>query len=488
MVVIDGGKPKTVNLIDIFRSYLKFQLEIIVRRTKFDLEKALARKHILQAYTTVFNDLDHAIELIKTSKDAIEAGARLKEEYSFSDIQTKAILALPLQRLTSLEIDKIRQEEYEIDLKIADYRAIIASEELQKSIIVSEILELKERYANPRRTRIIIGEDYDIEDESLIPNEDMIVTITSKGYIKRINPNEYKVQGRGGVGVKGANLTEADVVTELVYSNTHTDHLIFTSLGRVYKIRGYKIPISSKTSKGITINNLINFQDNETYTGLIKVDDNTYENEDTSLIFVTKNGIIKRSSLSDYASINVGGKIALKLDEGDEVVSVLLSDKDSSIMIASTDGLVNKFDVGQIRVIGRSGRGVIGKRIVDDNYIVSAVVVQETDSLLVVSKNGYAKLTNPNTYRHSSRGSKGVISLKRDEKTGPICAIKVVSEDVSNLDCLAITNDGIVIRTPLENISEVSRTSRGVRLIKLKSDSNVSTIILVPHQEQVQEE
>jgi DNA gyrase subunit A len=483
MVVIDGGRPKTVNLIDIFKSYLKFQLEIIVRRTKFDLEKALARKHILQAYTTVFNDLDHAIELIKTSKDASEAALRLKEEYDFSDIQTKAILDLPLQRLTSLEIEKIRIEEHEIDLKIIDYRAIIDSEEIQKEIIKKEILELKDKYATPRLTKIIIGEDYDIEDESLITNEDMVITITSKGYIKRMNLNEYKVQGRGGTGVKGTSLTDEDVVTELVYSNTHTDHLIFTTLGRVYKIRGYRIPSYSKSAKGITVNNLINFQDGENYAGLIKIDDEHYQNEDNCLVFVTKKGLIKRSSLKEYSNINTNGKIAIKLNEGDEVVNVLLSDGNDNIMIASTDGYVNKFNSSDLRVIGRNGMGVRGKKLDSDNEIVSAVVINDHESLLVVSKNGYSKLTDPKSYRVSSRGTKGVISLKRDEKTGPICAIKVVKEDLSNLDILVVTTDGIVIRTPLSNISEISRTARGVRTIKLRADSYVSTVILIPHQD-----
>ncbi|MDR2867243.1 MAG: DNA gyrase subunit A [Acholeplasmatales bacterium] len=483
MVVIDGGRPKTVNLIDIFRSYLKFQLEIIVRRTKFDLEKALARKHILAAYTTVFNDLDHAIELIKTSKDASEAASRLKDEYNFTDLQTKAILALPLQRLTSLEIEKIRLEEHEIDLKIIDYKAIIENVDLQKEIIKNEILELKSRYATPRKTTIIIGEDYDIEDESLITKEDMVITITAKGYIKRLSLNEYRVQGRGGVGVKGANLTEEDVVTELVYSNTHIDHLIFTTLGRVYKIRGYKIPISSKTSKGLTINNLINFQDGENYAGLIKIDDIHYDNDETCLIFVTKKGIIKRSSLKDYSTINSSGKIAITLKEDDEVVNVLLSNGQDSIMIASADGYVNRFSVSQLRVISRTGMGVIGKRIGEDNEIISAVVINDDHSLLVVSKNGYAKVTDPKQYRETSRGSKGVISLKRDEKTGPICAMKVVDGELSNLDLLAVTTDGIVIRTPLSDISESSRTARGVRTIKLRPDSYVSTVILIPHQE-----
>ncbi|MDR2828953.1 MAG: DNA gyrase subunit A [Acholeplasmatales bacterium] len=479
MVCIVNGEPKTVSLIDIFKNYLEFQIQIINRRTKFYLEKALARIHILEALVTVLNDIDNVIRIIKENKTQDAAGAELKVVYSFDDIQVKAILAYRLGGLAGLEIEKIVKEYNEILLEIEEYRAIIVSDDLKKEIIRKEITEISLKYSNPRKTIITLSDDLDIEDEDLIPVQDIVVTVTHNGYAKRMNVDDYKVQGRGGKGVKGINIYEDDFVEHLLFSNTHTDHLFFTTDGQVYKTRGYKIPSGVRASKGIPLQNLLSFDKEQKLASIVTISD--YSDITHTLIFVTKKGIIKKSSLSEYERIAKTGKIAINIKEGDELLTVLVSDGTKDVILASTDNLINRFTEDSLKVQGRNTAGVIGKRFKNkENSVIDATLVGEYDKLISISENGFGKISLSSDYRTSARGSLGVKALPGNQKSGNLAGVKLVKE---NSDIIIITDKGVVIRTPLEKISSSGRAALGVKIIRMSEDQKVSNIIVVPSYE-----
>ncbi|MDL2292953.1 DNA gyrase subunit A, partial [Acholeplasma sp. OttesenSCG-928-E16] len=419
-------------------------------------------------------------ELIKTSQTGEIAKERLIAEYNFSDEQAKAILDMRLQRLTGLEIEKIKEEETEIRTRVIDLKDIINSDERKESIVKEELLEIKDKYADERRSEINLSEDLDIEDEELIPVEDVIVTVTNNGYIKRMNVDQYKSQHRGGVGFAGIKMHEDDFVEHIQLTSTHDFHLFFTDKGRVFKIKGYKIPIGSRQSKGIPIVNLLKLQDNEKLASFTSIKD--FDDENSHLFFVTKNGVVKKTDVSDYKNIRTNGIIALTLREDDELISVSLTDGKREIIIGGSHGKAIRFNEADVRSMGRTATGVRGMNLPEGEKVVgAAIVLSEEQEILVVTENGFGKRTNVDEYRLQTRGGKGVKTLNVTEKNGRLTALKTVNNDE---DLIVITDKGVVIRTSVEGISQTKRATQGVRIIKLKQDQKVSTVALIPHQDE----
>ena len=479
MICLVNNEPKTVNLKDILVSYLDFQMEVIQRRTKFDLDKAEKRAHILEGLVTALNDIDRCIEIIKTSANGDIAKDRLIETYKFSDEQARAILDMRLQRLTGLEIEKIREEAEDIRLKIIDYKDIISSNSRKEGIIKNELSEIKAKYDNDRMSEIDLHADLDIEDESLIPVEDVIVTVTNNGYIKRMKVDQYKSQNRGGVGFAGIKMHEDDYVEHISLTSTHDYHLFFTNKGRTYKIKGYMIPEGSRQSKGIPIVNLLNFMDDEKLTSFTNIKD--FDDESKFLVFVTKQGVVKRTPVSAYKNIRTSGIIALSLRDDDELIEVRVTDGKKQIILGASNGKAIRFLETGIRSMGRTATGVRGMRIGAQDVIVGAAVVDSDEQeILVVTENGFGKRTNVLEYRLQTRGGKGVKTLNVTEKNGKLTALKAVND---GQDLIVITDKGVVIRIAINQISQTKRATQGVRVIRLKSDQKVSTVALVPHQE-----
>jgi DNA gyrase subunit A len=479
MIALVKGQPKTVNLKDCLAYYVEHQMEVILRRTQYELKKALERMHILEAFVKALADVDEVIRIIKESRTTEIARNALIEKYDFSDIQARAILALQLGRLTGLEIDKIHEETENLKLKIIDYNDIIASDIRKETIIVDELSEIKERFATPRMSEINLMEDIDIDNEDLIDVEDIIVTVTNNGYIKRMSTNEYETQNRGGVGRVGIKLQEDDYVEHIAMTSTHDFHLFFTNLGRVFKIKGYKLPSGSRTSKGVPIVNFLNFQEGEYLASFTSI--RNFDDEDATLVFITKNGLIKRTSVSKYQNIRQNGIIACTLKDGDELLAVRVTDGDSDIILGSTNAKAIRFKENDIRLSGRSAAGVKAMSLAKDAKIIGvAVVKDEEQSILVVTENGFGKRTKVSSYPVINRGGKGVITLAQNDKKGVLATLRAVEE---NQDLIIISNEGISIRMQISNISETSRITQGIRLINLKGDQKVATVAVVAHQE-----
>ncbi len=482
-IVLVNGQPKMLNLKEMLMYYLDHQLEVVQRRTIYDLEKAEARSHILAGLLTALNDIDHAIELIKKAQTGDEAREALIKTYELSDIQAKAILDMRLQRLTGLEIHKIQQEAEELAVKIEDYQNIIQSDERKHEIIKNELIEIKEKYQEPRRSVINLHEDLSIENEDLIPVEDVIVTVTNNGYIKRMPIDQYKSQNRGGVGMSGIKVHEDDYVEHIMMTSTHDFHLFFTNKGRVYKIKGYQIPQGSRTAKGLPIVNLLEFDKDETLTSFTNVKDFTAEQQ--FLTFITKKGIVKRTKISAYQNIRTNGIIAIQLRPDDELLNVRLTDGTKDIILGASNGKAIRFGETDVRVMGRTASGVIGMRIDDDEEIVGATIItEEAEDILVITEKGYGKRTDISEYRRQLRGGKGVKTLNVTEKNGRLCTLKAVSDED---DLIVVTDKGVVIRTHIDQISKTKRATQGVKIIRLRPDHHVATIAVVPKQEDDEE-
>lgn len=480
MIALVDGKPVTVNLKEIIENYFKFQIEVILRRTKFDLEKAEARAHILKALVKVLNDIDNAIEIIKQSKTAEIARNALIEEYLFDETQARAILDMRLQRLTGLEIEKIIDEEEEIREKIIELKEIIESDEIKEDILVEELIEIKNKYGDERKSEINLHDDLSIEDEDLIPVEDVIVTVTNKGYIKRMNVDLYKSQNRGGVGLAGIKVHDDDFVEHIHMTQTHDYHLFFTNKGRVYKIKGYQIPSGSRTSKGLPIVNLLNLDEDETLASFTSV--KSFEDENKYLVFITKDGIVKRTPVTDYQNIRQNGIIALTLRDNDELEFVRITDGSSDIMLGSSNGNAIRFKETDVRSMGRTAIGVIGMRMKEEDKIIGGAIIEsEDDEILVVTENGYGKRTLASEYRVQKRGGSGVKTINITNKNGNPKALRVVSELD---DIITVTNKGIVIRTKIEQISKTGRATQGVRIMNLRKGNKVSTVAIVPKEDE----
>lgn len=476
-LMLDNGVPKTLNLKEIISKYVDYQKEVIIRRTKFDLNKAEKRVHILEGYKIALDNIDDFIKIIRDAETDVEAKTKLIEKYNLSEIQAEAILELKLRRLTGLEREKIEAELQDLLEKIKYYKEILASEEKVLAIVKQELLEIKEKYGDERRTNIdMTAVDY-IEDESLIPVENIVVTLTNKGYIKRMASETYKTQNRGGVGIKGMSTNEDDFVEKLISMTTHDYLMFFTNKGKVYRTKGYEVPLYSRQSKGIPIVNLLPFEKEEEVTAMLKIEQNE---KSKYIVFCTKNGLIKRTNISEFENIRNSGKIAITLKENDELISVKKTTGENEIVIASSNGRMIRFNENEIRIMGRTATGVKGIELEDNNICVGCEIANPGQEILVVTSNGYGKRTNIDEYRMTHRGSKGVRALNLTEKNGNIVSFKLVNGDE---DLMIITDSGIIIRLAVDQVSTTGRVAQGVRLINLKDNQKVSTVTLLEKEE-----
>ncbi len=475
LLMIDQGVPKTLGLKDIISKYIDFQKEVIIRRTKFDLKKAEDRVHILEGLKIALDNIDEVIKIIKESKTDILAKETLMSRFGLSEIQCDAILEMKLRRLTGLEKEKIENELNDLLKRIEELRAILASDEKVLGIIRDELLEIKAKYADERRTHIDMTAVEYIEDESLIPEENIMIALTNKGYIKRTTIDTFKSQNRGGVGVKGMGTNEEDFVEHLLSLSTHDYVLFFTNKGKVYRLKGYEIPEYSRQSKGIPVINLLQIDKDESINSMISV---TREDNSKYLLFVTKKGIVKKTSLEEFENIRTNGKICISLRDSDELISVRKTCGNDMILLGSSAGRMVKFNEESVRVMGRTATGVRGINL-EDSECIGAEIATDDNKILIVTEKGYGKQTNVCNYRQTSRGSKGVKALNITEKNGSIAAFKLVED---NSDVVIITNTGMLIRMPLDQVSTLGRVTQGVRLINLKDNQSVSTISIVEHE------
>ena len=483
MLVIDKGTPRTLDIKSIISKYIDHQKEVIYRRTKFDLQKAEERTHILEGLKIALDNIDEVVRLIRASKSDQDAKEGLITKFGLDDIQAQAILDMRLRRLTGLERDKIEEELDELHKLIAELKEILASEEKVIEIIKNEMLEIKEKYSDERRTTIdMTAIDY-IEDESLIPVENILIALTNKGYIKRVTDDNFKIQNRGGVGIKGMTTNDDDFPEKMISMTTHDYILFFSNYGKVYSLKGYEIPEFSRQSKGLPIVNLLPIEKDEKITSMLMVKDGGEENK--YLVFITKKGIIKRTLLSEFDSIRKNGKKAIVLKEDDELITVGKSDGTKMILIGADNGKMIRFSEEEVRVMGRSSSGVKGIEIDDSNNVVGAAITDDNKNVLVVTENGYGKQTQISEYRITHRGSKGVKALNTTEKTGNLVGFKVVE---GNEDLIIISSEGIIIRIDTTQISSLSRNTQGVKLINLKDNQKVATVTTIVHQDDEEQE
>ena len=473
LLMLDQGTPKTLGLKDIISKYIDFQKEVIIRRTQFNLRKAEARAHILEGLKLALNHIDDVIKIIKESESDEIAKKTLISKFGFTEIQVDAILELKLRRLTGLEREKIESELADLLKIIAEYKSILADEQKILNIIKEEMLEIKNKYSDERRTDIDMTAIDFIEDESLIPEENVMVAITKKGYIKRTTADTFKAQNRGGVGVKGMTTNDEDAVEHLINLSTHDYVLFFTNKGKVYRLKGYEIPEYSRQAKGLPIVNLLQIEKDESINSIISL--NSKEETYKYLLFTTKKGIVKKTKIEDFNNIRATGKICISLKENDSLISVRKTTGDEMILIGSSDGRMVKFHENEVRVMGRTATGVRGINL-NNSECIGCEVTNDNNSVLIVTEKGYGKKTAVSEYRQTKRGSKGVKALSITDKNGSIASFKIVDEDK---DVIIITNSGMIIRTPLEQISTLGRVTQGVRLINLKDNQNVVEISLV---------
>jgi len=481
MLALVDGQPKVLTLKECLQHYLDHQVEIIERRTAFELRRAEARAHILEGLRIALDHLDEVIALIRNSATAEVARTGLIERFDLSEKQAQAILDMRLQRLTGLEREKIEEEYKELLALIEEYKAILADNEKVLEIIREELLEVKERYNDERRSDIVIGGADFFEDEDLIPEENIIITLTHQGYIKRLPSTTYRTQNRGGRGIQGMGTNEDDFVEHLVSTSTHSTVLFFTNKGKVYRARGFEIPEYNRTAKGIPIINLLQIEKDEWINAVITVDE---FDEDWYLFFTTKHGISKRSSLSQFANIRKGGLIAVGLREDDELISVRLTDGNKDIMIGTKNGYLIRFEEDQVRSMGRTAAGVRGISLRGDDEVVSMEILEPGLQVLHVTNKGVGKRTPEDQYRVTNRGGKGIFTAKLTEDTGHITAVKAVTGEE---DIMLITVAGVLIRIPVESVSQTGRNTQGVRLIRLQNEEEVATVAKIAVEEELEE-
>ncbi len=471
-LMLDAGAPKTLNLKEIISKYIDFQREVIIRRCKFDLAKAETRVHILEGLKIALDNIDEVIKIIKSSKTDEIAKQELSNKYGLDDIQSNAILEMKLRRLTGLERDKIENELSELLKLIAELKDILGSSERVFAIVKDELLEIKKKYADDRRTFIdMTAIDY-IDDESLIPEENLVITLTKNGYIKRLPVDTYKIQNRGGVGIKGMSTNEDDFVEHIINTTTHDYVLFFTNKAKVYRLKGYEIPEFSRQSKGLPIINLLSLEKGEYVTALV----NGNINDDCKyFVFATKMGLVKRTEISEFYNIRNNGKKFITLRDDDDLISVKKTDGTYDILMASSNGRLVRFPENLVRVMGRGASGVRGINL-DDGILVGMEVANSDIDVLVVTEKGYGKKTPISEYRITNRGGKGVKTLNITDKNGTITSFKAVDKDK---DLIIITNEGIIIRIDINSISMMSRVTQGVRLINLRENQVVSSISVV---------
>ena len=482
LLALDNGQPKVMTLNQILESYIDFQKSVIIRRTQFDLDKAKKRAHILEGLKICQDHIDEIVALIKASKSDEEAIKALEERFQLSEAQSQAILELKLRRLTGLEREKIEAELAELEQLIQELESILASEEKVKEILKQEMAEIRDKYNDERRTVIdMTAIDY-IEDESLIPVEKSIITLTNNGYIKRMPVDTYRSQNRGGVGIKGMSTNENDFVSQLVSVSTHDSVLFFTNRGKVYRMKGYEVPAFSRQSKGLPIINLLPLEKEESVNSIIALNDETEDSD--YLTFITKEGLVKRTNILEFKKIRNSGKLAIILHDDDELVAVRKTKGNNEIVIGASNGRMVRFDENEVRSMGRGTSGVKGIDL-DGAYVVGAEIIHDNAEILIVTEKGYGKRTNIDEYRLTHRGSKGVKALNVTEKNGAMIALKTVSGDE---DLIIITDSGVLMRMSLEQVSTLKRATQGVRLINLKDNQKVATVALVEKAEETTEE
>ncbi|MCM3736276.1 DNA gyrase subunit A [Bacillus cytotoxicus] len=470
MLSLVNGEPKVLNLKECLYYYLEHQKVVIRRRTAYELEKAEARAHILEGLRVALDHLDEVITLIRNSKTADIAKQGLMEHFGLSEKQAQAILDMRLQRLTGLEREKIEQEYQELLTLIAELKAILADEEKVLEIIREELTEVKERFNDTRRSEITIGGLEAIEDEDLIPEQNIVITLTHNGYVKRLPASTYKTQNRGGRGVQGMGTNDDDFVEHLLTTSTHDHILFFTNKGKVYRTKGYEIPEYSRTAKGIPIINLLEVDKGEWVNAIIPIRE---FNDDQFLFFTTKHGIAKRTPLSSFANIRNNGLIAISLREEDELISVRLTTGEKDMIVGTSNGMLIRFHEEDVRSMGRNAAGVKAITLGDEDQVVGMEIVEENMDVLIVTKNGYGKRTPVEEYRLQSRGGKGLKTCNITDKNGKLIAVKSVNGEE---DIMLITAAGVLIRMPVDQISQMGRNTQGVRLIRLEGEQEVATV------------
>ncbi|MGE4571160.1 MAG: DNA gyrase subunit A [Candidatus Izemoplasmatales bacterium] len=475
MLALVDDKPVVLNLKDMIKYYYLHQVEVLVRKTNFDLNKAKDRLHILEGYIIALNNIDEVIKIIRDSYDDTEE--RLIQAFNLSDKQVKEILKMQLRRLSGLERSKIEDEINELNITINDLQETLASKEKQNQILIDDANDIKSRFGDQRRTEIDLFGDYDIDDEDLIPVEDVIIAITTNGYVKRMNIDVYRAQNRGGRGKTGMQLNEDDVIDSIIFTSTHDYLLFFTTLGRVYKMKGYKIPNFGRTSKGLPIVNLLDLNEGEELATCMTLKDF----EEGYLFFTTSNGIVKRTSVQDFKNIRANGIRAINLKDQDTLHSVKFTDGTRDIIIGASNGKAIRFHEEQVRSMGRTASGVKGIDLVKDESVVGVTVVSEDQNqVLAITNLGYGKRTEVDEYRSQNRGGKGVKTINVTDKNGPLA--KLVSV-IGDEDLLVVSNQGMIIRTPIEQISISKRATQGVKIINLMDEQFVKTIALIAKEE-----
>jgi len=476
-LMLDKGVPRTLGLKDIISKYVDYQQEVIIRRTQFELDKAEKRVHILEGYQIVFDNLDEVIKIIKESKADGEAKLKLMERFGLTEAQTDNILEMKLRRLTGLEREKIEEELNALRIEIERLRGILADNNKVLGIIKDEMTEIKNKYGDERRTKIdMTAIDY-IEDESLIPEENILVVLTNKGYIKRTTSDTFKSQNRGGVGIKGMSTNDEDFVEHMINLSTHDYILFFTDKGKVYRLKGYEIPEFSRQSKGIPIVNLLQIEKDERVNAVIQI---TREENSKYLLFATEGGVVKKTLISEFDNIRNSGKICISLRENDKLIDVKKTTGSDLVLLGSDAGRMVKFNEDEIRVMGRTASGVRGITL-DGGKCICSEIVSEDDTILLVTEKGYGKQTKVSEYRQTKRGSKGVKAMNITEKNGNLVSVKIVHE---GKELVIMTNSGMTMRMPLDQISVLGRVTQGLRLINLKDNQKVSTISLVDKEEE----
>ena len=483
-IALVNNQPQTLNLKQMMTYYLDHQEEVIRRRTAYDLKKAEDRAHILDGLKRALDQIDAIIELIRSSRTTEIIQQRLMDEFNMSDRQAKAIREMQLQRLAGLEREKIENELNQLLELIADLKDILAKRERILEIIEKELLEIKAKFADKRRTEIIQG-TFDLEDEDLIPVEDVIISLTSNGYVKRMPVDTYKTQNRGGRGIKGMGTNEDDIVDALIHMSTHDDLLFFTNFGKVYRLKGYNIPEFGRTAKGLPVVNLLNLDKDESVKSMISIHkDDIDEDKNLYLFFVTLNGLVKKTSIEEFKNIRQSGKIAINLKDEDQLVAVKLTKENEEILVAASNGKLIRFNENDVRPMGRTASGVKGINV-DGSHVVGMTTNGEGQYIMAISENGYGKMSPIEDYRESHRGGKGVKTINTTEKTGQLVALRAVNGDE---DLLIMTSEGIMIRLPMEQVKLAGRNTQGVRLIKVAEGSIVSSVEVVDKSEEETED
>lgn len=479
-VVLFDKVPRTASMKEMIQGYIDHQDEVIVNRTKYDLKKAEARAHILEGLRIAVDHLDEIIHIIRSSRDDAEATSKMQEQFSLSDIQCKAILDMQFRRLTGLAREKIESEYQDLLVKIADFKDILANHWRVEKIIEDELTEVKIKYADERRTTIIEG-SAEMEDEDLIPVDDIVITMSSNGYIKRMTSDTYKVQNRGGKGIKGMELNKDDNIELFIHMSTHDNLLIFTNSGRVFRIKGYNIPQFSRTSKGLPIINLLSISRDEKVCALVPYSDSE---EKKYLFFATKKGLVKRTSVEEFENINKNGKIAIKFNDDDELAFVKATSGHAEIIIAGSNGKAVRFNEETVRPLSRAAKGVKGFNV-DGGEVIGLATNEEGKYILTITKNGFGKKSDLSDYRITSRGAKGVRTANLTDKTGELVAMRSINGDE---DCMIMTDAGIIIRISLKQVSVVGRNTIGVKFINIKDGEGVSNVAILDPEDDSEED